>query len=88
MLAGLSLTAAAIVAQASEHAPCAPTESAANDWRDQNEAQTAPQVGAGELLFPASPADRAVPLSDNRITMRDPCAGTNQHMRVIGSALD
>ena len=88
MLAGLSLTAAEIVAQATEQAPCDPTGSAADDWLDQNNAQTAPQVGAGELPFLATPADRAAPLSGNRITTHDPCAGKNQHMRVIGSALE
>jgi hypothetical protein len=55
-----------------------------DDWADQNSAHTAPQVGAGELLFLATPPDRAVPLSGKGITMQ----GTNQHMRVIGSALE
>ena len=84
MLAGLSLTAAPIVAQATGHAPCDPTDSAADDWLDQNNAQTAPQVGAGELLFLATQPDRAVLLSGNGITMH----GTNQHMRVIDTVLE
>ena len=79
-----SLTAAPIVAQATGQAPCDPTDSAADDWLDQNNAQPAPQVGAGELLFLDIQPDRAVLLSGNGITMH----GTNQHMRVMGAALE
>jgi hypothetical protein len=68
-LAVVSLTAAAIVAQAA--APAGSTNSAADDWLIQNDAQTVPQVGAGELLFLASPPNSKVPLSDNRIAITE-----------------
>jgi hypothetical protein len=81
MLAGLPLTAAPIVAQATGQPPCDPTDSAADDRLDPNNAQSAP-------LVLATPRDRAVRVSGNGISTDDACAGTTQHMRMIGTALE
>lgn len=71
MLAGLLLTAWAAGAQATEQATSDTADSAADDWFNEDDRQTVPQVGTGELLFLATPPDGEVPLSDNRIAITE-----------------
>jgi len=67
----LLLTVPAVVTQAAEQSPAAATGSAADDWFFEDDPQPVPQVGAGELLFLATPPDSNTPLSQNRIAITE-----------------